>query len=222
MRDLPEKSVDVIITDPVWWGSKIDLPGRETAEEDFRKAAPLMARLTDRLIVHIGLTTDPRVLDAVPPELPFVQVCWLRWLPPSYRGPIMVDADVAYVFGHNRLPGDGSRVLGASWSHAIEGRSIGGLHTRYCKDDVANDPDCPHPTPRSLQHVSWLVRRFSRPGQIILDPFCGAGTTLRAAKNAGRRFIGIDKHQEFVDYARKKLNGLELFNGEEANVKDQD
>lgn len=202
LKDIPSDVVDLIITDPVWPGSSVELPGSDNSEEILALGAKEFPRITGRVIIHLGQKTDPRILVAIPPELPFVQVCWLRWVPCMYNGPILIGADVAYVFGHTRLPGDGSRVFGAE--HVS-------VWKRYRADDARSDPENNHPCPRSIDHVSWLVRRFSRPGDLILDPYCGSGTTLVAAKLAGRRYCGIDIKGEFAGYARKRVNTPDLF-----------
>jgi len=214
MKEIPPKSIDVIITDPVWPGAspKIDIPGRADALDIFNRACFQFSRLTNRLIVHLGQTIDPRILSAIPESLPFAQLCWLEWVPPHYKGPVLVNADIAYVFGHKKLPGDGSRVLGSKVvSHYQNGKRF----------DACSDPECPHPTPRSITHVSWLVNRFSRPGDIILDPFCGSGTTCVAAKLAGRRYIGIDIWPEAVDFARKRVNEAVTFFTENIDYNNQ-
>lgn len=206
LPELPAGAVDVIITDPVWPGAKADLPGKYEAPEIFARAAQEFPRIAGRLVVHLGQTTDPRLLNFIPRTLPFVQVCWLRWIPPRYRGPILLTADVAYVFGHTRLPADGSRVFGAEVNSRYQNGKI---------NDAMSDPDCPHPTPRSITHVAWLVQRFSRPGDLILDPFCGSGTTCLAAKLAGRRFCGIDKDKSFADYSLERVSQPDLFTTDE-------
>ncbi|KKK62925.1 hypothetical protein LCGC14_2999480, partial [marine sediment metagenome] len=61
----------------------------------------------------------------------------------------------------------------------------------------------PHPSPRRLQHVNWLVRFFGE--ESILDPFAGAGTTLRAAKDLGRKAIGIEIEEKYCEIAAKRL-----------------
>lgn len=43
---------------------------------------------------------------------------------------------------------------------------------------------------------------------IVLDPFCGTGTTLLAARNMGRRSVGIDISQEYIEIARERCTGL--------------
>ena len=65
-----------------------------------------------------------------------------------------------------------------------------------------------HPTVKPLALMEYLVRLVSRPGHIILDPFCGSGTTGIACRNLGRDFIGIEKEKEYVEIARRRI-GIE-------------
>ena len=52
------------------------------------------------------------------------------------------------------------------------------------------------------------IDAFSSPDSIILDPFCGSGTTCVAAKKLGRNYIGIDISPEYCEIARKRLKGV--------------
>ncbi len=53
--------------------------------------------------------------------------------------------------------------------------------------------------------MELLVRLFSNPGDLILDPFAGSGTTGVAALRLGRRFLGWEMNPEYVEVARKRL-----------------
>jgi len=62
-------------------------------------------------------------------------------------------------------------------------------------------------TQKPLTLLNRIVRCASRPGEWVLDPFAGSGTTLEAAKRAGRCFIGIDRQPLTLNIARRRLNG---------------
>jgi DNA modification methylase len=53
-----------------------------------------------------------------------------------------------------------------------------------------------------------IVLASSKPGEIVLDPFIGSGTTAAAAKRVGRKYIGIDLSDEYAAHTRKRLEGV--------------
>lgn len=65
--------------------------------------------------------------------------------------------------------------------------------------------DIGHPCPKPIKWMRWAVERASRSGELILDPFMGSGTTLRAAKDLGRRAIGIEIEEKYCEIAVKRL-----------------
>lgn len=62
-----------------------------------------------------------------------------------------------------------------------------------------------HPTVKPLKLMSYLITMGSRENDIILDPFCGSGTTCIAAFQLHRNFIGIEKELEYVEITNKRL-----------------
>lgn len=62
-----------------------------------------------------------------------------------------------------------------------------------------------HPTQKPLELMERLVALLTNPDDVILDPFCGSGTTLDAAQKLGRRYIGGDISAEYVALAQKRL-----------------
>jgi site-specific DNA-methyltransferase (adenine-specific) len=62
-----------------------------------------------------------------------------------------------------------------------------------------------HPCAKPMPLVAWLVRKASSPGETVIDPFMGSGTTLRAAKDLGRKAIGIEIEERYCEIAAKRL-----------------
>jgi DNA modification methylase len=61
-----------------------------------------------------------------------------------------------------------------------------------------------HLTPKPVELLSHLIRLFSEEGQIVLDPFLGSGSTAVAALRTGRRCIGIDKEEAYLEISRRR------------------
>jgi site-specific DNA-methyltransferase (adenine-specific) len=62
-----------------------------------------------------------------------------------------------------------------------------------------------HPTEKPLELIAWSIKQ-SRTSGMILDPFMGSGTTLRAAKDLGRKCIGIEIEEKYCEIAVKRLS----------------
>ena len=68
-----------------------------------------------------------------------------------------------------------------------------------------------HPTEKPTELPSHFIRIHSEPSDLILDPFAGAGSTLRAAKDAGRRAIGVELEERWCERAANRLRQEVLF-----------
>lgn len=191
----------VCITDPVWPNSVF--PGVHDPAGLFSGVAKLLT--VERLVVHLGCTSDPRFLASVPKRLPFFRVCWLRYARPSYRGRVLIGSDVAYAFGTPPSVQSGRRVVSGECVASNNNTKL--QHTgRGPGTSEGVDYDAlPHPSPRRLEHVKWLVRFFAE-DDAVLDPFCGTGTTLHAAKEMGHPAIGIELDESFCELAARRLD----------------
>jgi len=65
-----------------------------------------------------------------------------------------------------------------------------------------------HPTQKPVRLMQALIELATQKGQIILDPFCGSGSTLVAAKLTGRKYIGIELDARYVETAKKRLEEI--------------
>lgn len=146
-----------------------------------------------------GVLVEPR--EYVPAELPVRQrIIWARagginfspvFYLPTYEE-ILLICKPAF-----RLKSKGASGVGDVW---------------YVPQEA--NPNHPAPFPLALPQRALETTT----AQTILDPFCGSGTTLRAAKNAGRRAIGIELSERYCDLAARNLSQevLDLFGSEAA------
>ena len=99
-------------------------------------------------------------------------------------------------------PSHGWEAVGIWHRAGVAKRWNGGGHHAVW---TCNKENGPHPTMKPLRLVGQFVRLFSDPGETILDPFMGSGTTLVAAKQAGRMAIGIEREERYCEAASKRL-----------------
>lgn len=100
-----------------------------------------------------------------------------------------------------------------------------GVHTEYLGDVLTFNPqparaghggmdrekwqggglEGKHPTPKPLPLIRQLVSVMANPGETVLDPFMGSGTTGVASIQSGRKFIGIEIEPKYYDIAKKRI-----------------
>jgi adenine-specific DNA-methyltransferase len=76
-----------------------------------------------------------------------------------------------------------------------------------------------YPTEKNLDMIKMIVGASSNPGDLVIDPFCGSGTTLQAARDQDRRFLGVDASFTAAKATLKRMrHGLEAM-GDYVNTK---
>jgi site-specific DNA-methyltransferase (adenine-specific) len=186
---LPQlEPVDAVITDPVWPNCPDDLlPGSDAPYDLFASVVRLLQ--AKRLVVILRGDSDPRFLTAIPPPWPFFRIQHLPYVMPGYIGRKLGGDEIAYSFGEPIPSREGQRVIpGIAPKEQPSGRRANG-----------------HPCSRAIGHMLFLVRWWSEPGEVILDPFAGSCTTLLAAKNLNRRAIGIEISEAYCEIAVERL-----------------
>jgi len=180
MKDFPDNSVDLVLTDPPYglnkkmqggtWG--VAYRHGDMMEWDYVVSEADIQEITKRGKNAIIWGANHY---AMPPSR-----CWLVWQKPYF--PTMSDCELAWTtfdkpsksFSHNR---------------------IGNING--------------HPTEKPIGLMLWCLDKYSKKGDLILDPFCGSGTTCVAAKMLGRRYIGIEKSPDYCKIARKRIAAAE-------------
>lgn len=70
---------------------------------------------------------------------------------------------------------------------------------------VPHTDETAHPTEKPAQLMRLLMENSTYPGQVIIDPFMGSGSTGVAALRSGRKFIGIEKDPKWFDVSRRRI-----------------
>jgi site-specific DNA-methyltransferase (adenine-specific) len=75
-----------------------------------------------------------------------------------------------------------------------------------------------HPTQKPTGIMRPLIEESCPPGGLVLDPFAGSGSTLIAARECGRRAIGIEREEDYAAMAAHRLRQLSLLNRQESRL----
>lgn len=103
---------------------------------------------------------------------------------------------------------NGNTMFGIKRGNNAPNDSGGASRFFYCakasKSERGNDNS--HPTVKPLKLMEYLCTLTKTPtGGIVLDPFAGSGTTLLAAKNTGRQYVGIEQNEEYIKIIEHRL-----------------
>jgi DNA modification methylase len=74
---------------------------------------------------------------------------------------------------------------------------------RHIRKQIPQSTD--HPTPKPVALARHFINLHTQPGDLVLDPFMGGGSTLLAAKSAGRRAVGVELEEPFCEMTAKRL-----------------
>lgn len=209
MAALPDRSVDVVITDPPY-EAEAHTPDRLVAraggrlerepiafppitEEQRSESARHMARLARRWILVFCQVEAAMKWRAALEAGGAVYKRTCQWIKPDGKPQYSGDR-----------PGIGYESIVACHTPGRSTWNGGGSHGVFIVNK-GGDPRTGHQTQKPLALMEILVRLFSAKGEIILDPFAGSGTTGVAALRLGRRFLGWEFNPEYVQVARRRL-----------------
>ena len=103
-------------------------------------------------------------------------------------------------------PSVGHEMLVSAWCGRGHSRWNGGGRAGTFMH-LKNASNSNHPTEKPLPLMSELIALFSKPRQVVLDPFMGSGTTGVACAKSGHKFIGIELEPKYFDIACKRIDG---------------
>ncbi len=190
LNDIP--STAVIITDPPY-GINLDL--KWLSEMNLAKGTP--ANKTDQKLVGDEKPIDVSHLFKYPRRLifgfPYIYdpnaTGWIVWdkQPKVAERGIVTPVEVA-----STTLRKGYDIIRVMW---------GG----YMRDDMIGETRYAHPTQKPVKLMYRIIEKYTKPDDLIVDPYAGSGSTLVAAFLLKRNFIGFEISKEYCDIANKRI-----------------
>ncbi|EIM75658.1 site-specific DNA-methyltransferase [Nitratireductor sp. L1-7-SE] len=235
---LPEKSVDVIFADPPYnlqLGGDLHRPDQSrvdavddawdqfdsfAAYDAFTRAWMLAARRVlkpNGTIWVIGSYHNIFRVGTVMQDLGYWllnDIVWRKTNPmPNFRGRRFQNAHETMIWASRDKSSKGYtfnyEALKAS-NDDVQMRSDWLFPICTGKERLKNeDGGKLHPTQKPEALLARVMMASTKPGDVVLDPFFGSGTTGAVAKRLGRHFVGIDRQDEYIEAASARIAGIE-------------
>lgn len=223
LKSLPDQSVNIIITDPPYGlgGRVFDFPHKQytAVNEEWDHEAPIDWMAECKRVLKPGGSVvcfcgrkSTFIFGAEALRLGWRIVNDITWYkpdaPPNFTGRMMTESTERALW----FCPDGS-----NWTYNLDvaKRLNGGINFRDVWEFGVTRSERFHPTQKPLALMQRCIELFTRPGDIVVDPFCGSGTTLVAANGLGRRYIGGDLSLEYAGIACKRLRDSDPYQPKE-------
>ncbi len=196
LKTLPDNSVDLVVTDPPYFVRYKDRSGRTIAND--RDPESVLGAFSD---LHRTLKPDSFCVSFYGWNR--VDAFFHAWKQAGFTpvGHIVWRKDYASSTGFLRYCHEQAYVL-AKGRPAKPARPLDDVQPWEYTGNKA------HPTEKAVSILSPLVETFSRPGNVVLDPFAGSGSTLVSAALLKRRYLGIELEPQYCTLAEKRLAGV--------------
>ena len=119
--------------------------------------------------------------DYLPPSS-----CWIVWDKVNY-GTDFADCEMAWSSYKGAV-----RLFRYMWNGMLQG-------------NMKNKEKRIHPTQKPLPLIEWILNKYTKEGDVILDPFIGSGTTAVACHKLKRKYIGFELDEEYFELASKRI-----------------
>jgi site-specific DNA-methyltransferase (adenine-specific) len=225
MKGLDDDSVDLIFCDLPYgatsckWDSKIDLDKFWIEIMRIKKInTPIFFTTTTKFGVDL--------IESAPKKCPFrYDIVWVKSAPVGFLSAKKMPLrkhEMIYVF-YEKLPfydlsSHTHRFLKkGKKTEGDKGNDCYGKFSYYNNGEKGYDPPLPttmleikstkrkHSTEKPVALIEWILKYYSKEGDVVLDPTMGSGSTGVACKNMKRNFIGIEKDEEIYEIAVNRI-----------------
>lgn len=195
MKEMPDKCVDLVLTDPPYGISykntrseiKYERIENDSGEIDYVKLITELERVA-KIVIIFGAENFYKSLPH--------KGRWICW-----------DKRAENI--SNEMPGSPFELAWINKTHGYY-RIYRVIHGGAVNNDDSGNPRF-HPTQKPIKLFGKIMQDFTKEGEIIFDSFLGSGTTAVAAKQLGRKFIGIEISPKYCKIAEDRLRQEMLF-----------
>lgn len=228
MKDIPSKSIDMILCDLPYgttqnqWDSVIPLDKLWTHYERIIKDKGVIVLTAQGLFIANLMASNPRLFK--------YKITWVKSKPTNFlnakKQPLRKHEDVL-VFYKNQPAYNPQMSNGEPYNKGFRKDQLTGSYgdfktvevksngERYPTDVIyfktaESEGEVYHPTQKPVELGRYLIRTFTKEGDIVLDNTCGSGSFLVSTVLEGRKFIGIEKNQEVYLFKNKKIDYIQV------------
>lgn len=228
MREIPSKSIDMVLCDLPYgttqnhWDSIIPLDQLWNHYERIIKDKGVIALTGQGLFTANLMLSNPRFFK--------YKITWVKSKPTNFlnakKQPLRKHEDVC-IFYRSQPAYNPQMTYGEPYNKGFRKDQFTGSYgdfktvevkssgERYPTDVVyfktaESEGEVYHPTQKPVELGRYLVRTFTKEGDIVLDNTCGSGSFLVSAVLEGRKFIGIEKNQEVYRFKKEKIDYIEV------------
>ena len=193
MREIPDKSVDLVLTDPPYGigeaAGKNKTRGGIVPARDYGFCEWDNMRLDGGFLSEMRRVSKNQIVfggnyyaDLLDPSS-----CWIVWDKDNGENDF-ADCELAWTSFKTAV-----RKFKWRWHGMLQ-------------EDMRHKEERFHPTQKPVPLFVWILEKYSKPGDLVLDPFLGSGTTAIACLRTGRHFIGIEKHEPYFIMAQERID----------------
>ena len=189
MKQMPDKCVDLVLTDPPY-GVNLDYDMHDDNEAGWYK-------LMDKWIPEARRISKMVIF-------PSCQIKRLDWYYKNHKP----DWLICWYKGST---GHVSTIGFNDWEPHIVYGKIKMMHDYFQARPDEKMGAYGHPCPKPIEWAKWLIGKSTDEQMVVMDTFLGSGTTAVAAKQLGRKYIGIELSQKYCEIANERLKQDLLF-----------
>jgi site-specific DNA-methyltransferase (adenine-specific) len=201
MHEIPDRAVDLVLTDPPYGvgitnrrtvggsGKAFGRPRSWVAAKDYGVSDWDSVRIDERALAEIRRVSQNQIIfggnyyaDLLGPS-----PCWLVWDKDNGKNNF-ADCELAWTSFKTAV-----RKFKWRWNGMLQ-------------EDMRHKEERFHPTQKPVPLFMQILEKYSKPGDLVLDPFLGSGTTAIACLRTGRHYIGIEKHEPYFLKAQERID----------------